>query len=77
MDQKQIDRLNELAASDAAVPGLSTGLGDLDLAISGLNQVRPDPAGRPARHGKDLHALNILLHAASSPGRAWPFSPWR
>ena len=49
------DRLNELAASDAAVPGLSTGLGDLDLAISGLN--KSDLillAARPGM-GKDLH----------------------
>ena len=32
------DRLSELAASDSAVPGLSTGLKDLDRAISGLNK---------------------------------------
>ena len=31
------DRLNELAASGSAVPGLSTGLSDIDSAISGLN----------------------------------------
>ena len=57
------DRLNELAASDAAVPGLSTGLGDLDLAISGLN--KSDLillAARPGM-GKTSMALNILLHA--------------
>ena len=53
------DRLNELAASDAAVPGLSTGLGDLDLAISGLN--KSDLillAARPGM-GKTSMALNI------------------
>ena len=32
------ERLNELAASDQAVPGLSTGLPDVDMAISGLNK---------------------------------------
>ena len=32
------ERLNELAASDSAVPGLSTGLPDVDMAISGLNK---------------------------------------
>ena len=32
------ERLAELAANDSAVPGLSTGLPDVDLAISGLNK---------------------------------------
>ena len=35
------ERLNELAASDSAVPGLSTGLPDVDMAISGLNKSDP------------------------------------
>ena len=48
------ERLNELAASDSAVPGLSTGLPDVDMAISGPEQVRSDPPGRPPRHGQDL-----------------------
>ena len=63
------DRLNELAASDAAVPGLSTGLGDLDLAISGLN--KSDLillAARPGM-GKTSMALNILLHAGKFSGQ--------
>ena len=72
------DRLNELAASDAAVPGLSTGLPDLDLAISGLN--KSDLillAARPGM-GKTSMALNILLHAGKFSGQdAWSFSPWR
>ena len=73
MDQKQIDRLNELAASDAAVPGLSTGLGDLDLAISGLN--KSDLillAARPGM-GKTSMALNILLHAGKFSGKSVAF----
>ena len=55
------DRLSELAASDNAIPGLSTGLRDLDRAISGLN--RSDLillAARPGM-GKTSMALNILL----------------
>lgn len=71
------DRLNELAASDAAVPGLSTGLGDLDLAISGLN--KSDLillAARPGM-GKTSMALNILLHAGKFSGKSVAFFPWR
>ena len=67
------DRLNELAASDAAVPGLSTGLGDLDLAISGLN--KSDLillAARPGM-GKTSMALNILLHAGKFSGKSVAF----
>ena len=63
------DRLNELAASDAAVPGLSTGLGDLDLAISGLN--KSDLillAARPGM-GKTSMALNVALSAARESGK--------
>ena len=67
------DRLNELAASDAAVPGLSTGLGDLDLAISGLN--KSDLillAARPGM-GKTSMALNILLRAGKFSGKSVAF----
>src|SRR5699024_1916559 len=32
------DRLSELASSESAIPGMSTGLRDLDRAISGLNR---------------------------------------
>ena len=67
------DRLNELAASDAAVPGLSTGLGALDLAISGLN--KSDLillAARPGM-GKTSMALNILLHAGKFSGKSVAF----
>lgn len=64
------DRLNELSASDSAVPGLSTGLGDLDRAIAGLN--RSDLillAARPGM-GKSSLALNIILHAGKFSGKA-------
>ena len=63
------DRLSELAASDSAVPGLSTGLRDLDRAISGLN--KSDLillAARPGM-GKTSMALNILLEAGKKSGK--------
>ena len=63
------DRLTELAASDSAIPGLSTGLTDLDRAISGLN--KSDLillAARPGM-GKTSMALNILLEAGKKSGK--------
>ena len=63
------DRLSELAASESAVPGLSTGLTDLDRAISGLN--KSDLillAARPGM-GKTSMALNILLEAGKRSGK--------
>ncbi|MCI8870610.1 MAG: replicative DNA helicase [Lawsonibacter sp.] len=67
------DRLAELAASDSPVPGLSTGLGDLDTAISGLN--KSDLillAARPGM-GKTSMALNILLYAGKFSGKSVAF----
>ena len=67
------ERLNELAASDSAVPGLSTGLPDVDAAISGLN--KSDLillAARPGM-GKTSMALNILLHAGKFSGKSVVF----
>ena len=62
------ERLAELAASDSAVPGLSTGLPDVDAAIAGLN--KSDLillAARPGM-GKTSFALNVLLHAGKFSG---------
>ena len=67
------DRLAELAASDRAIPGLSTGLRDLDRAISGLN--KSDLillAARPGM-GKTSMALNILLDAGKKSGKQVAF----
>ena len=67
------DRLAELAASDSAIPGLSTGLRDLDRAISGLN--KSDLillAARPGM-GKTSMALNILLDAGKKSGKQVAF----
>ena len=67
------DRLGELAASDAAIPGLSTGLRDLDRAISGLNDSDLILlAARPGM-GKTSFALNVLLHAGKFSGKTAVF----
>jgi replicative DNA helicase len=66
-------RLEELAASESAIPGLSTGLRDLDRAISGLN--KSDLillAARPGM-GKTSMALNILLDAGKKSGKKVAF----
>ena len=61
---KVFDRLTELSQSDSAIPGMSTGLRDLDKKINGLN--KSDLlliAARPAM-GKSAFALNIGLNVA-------------
>ena len=61
---KVYDRMNELAQSDSAIPGLSTGLRDLDMKINGLNKGNLLlVAARPAM-GKTSFALNIGLNVA-------------
>ena len=61
---KVFDHLTELSQSDSAIPGLSTGLRDLDTKINGLN--KSDlllVAARPAM-GKSAFALNLGLNVA-------------
>ena len=61
---KGFDRLTELSQSDSAIPGLSSGLRDLDTKINGLN--KSDlllVAARPAM-GKSAFALNIAVNVA-------------
>ena len=61
---KVFDRLTELSQSDSAIPGISTGMRDLDKKINGLN--KSDlilVAGRPAM-GKSAFALNLALNVA-------------
>ena len=58
------DHLTELSQSDSAIPGLSTGLRDLDTKINGLN--KSDLlliAARPAM-GKSAFSLNLGLAVA-------------
>ena len=62
--------LNEAAAAGDSVPGLTTGLVDLDTAILGLN--KSDLiliASRPGM-GKTSIALNIALHVAKTSEKA-------
>lgn len=61
---KVFDRLTELSQSDSVIPGMSTGMRDLDRKINGLN--KSDlllVAARPAM-GKSAFALNLALHVA-------------
>ena len=60
------DRLAELSQSDSLIPGLSTGLRDLDTKINGLN--KSDLlliAARPAM-GKSAFSLNIAVNVAKA-----------
>ena len=66
---KVFDRLTELSQSDSAIPGLSTGMADLDKKINGLN--KSDlllVAARPAM-GKSAFALNLALNVAKKYGK--------
>ena len=68
-----LDRLEELSRSDAAVPGLSTGLPDVDAAISGLNDSDLILlAARPGM-GKTSFALNVLLQVGKFSGKTAVF----
>ena len=61
---KVFDRLTELSQSDSMIPGLSSGLRDLDMKINGLN--KSDlilVAARPAM-GKSAFALNLGVNVA-------------
>ena len=70
---KVFDRLNELSQSDSAIPGLSTGLRDLDTRLNGLN--KSDLvllAARPAM-GKTAFALNLCLNVAKKYNKTVAF----
>lgn len=62
--------LNELAGSEKRLPGLPTGLVDLDKSILGLNNGELIiVAARPGM-GKTSIALNIALHVGKTAGKA-------
>ncbi|MBR2936948.1 MAG: replicative DNA helicase [Oscillospiraceae bacterium] len=64
------DHLTELSQSDSAIPGMSTGMRDLDKKINGLN--KSDlllVAARPAM-GKSAFALNLALNVAKKYKKA-------
>ena len=68
-----LDRLEERSRSDSAVPGLSTGLPDVDSAISGLNNSDLILlAARPGM-GKTSFALNVLLQVGKFSGKTAVF----
>ena len=59
------DQLTELSQSDSAIPGMSTGMRDLDKKINGLNKSDLVMlAARPAM-GKTAFALNVALNVAT------------
>ena len=70
---KVFDHLTELSQSDSAIPGLSTGLRDLDAKINGLNKGNLLLiAARPAM-GKTSFALNICLNVAKKYNKTVAF----
>ena len=67
------DRLEELARSGKDIPGLSTGLRDLDRKINGLNKTDLLLiAARPGM-GKTSMALNVALSVAKTSGKTVAF----
>lgn len=70
---KVFDQLDALAASGSSIPGLSTGIADLDTALTGMN---PSElillAARPGM-GKTSMALNILLNVGKHTGKTVVF----
>ena len=63
------ERLSEASKSDSSIPGLSTGLVDLDRFIMGLNDSDLILiASRPGM-GKTSIALNTALHVAKTSGK--------
>jgi len=66
---KVFARLTELSESDSAIPGLSSGLVDLDAKINGLNKYDLLlVAARPAM-GKTAFGLNIALNVAKKTNK--------
>lgn len=67
--QNVFDNLSEAASSGSKIPGISTGLPDLDRFILGLNKSELIlVAARPGM-GKTSIALNMALHAAMNLGK--------
>ena len=67
---EEIDRLEQAVTRDGALPGLATGIPDLDRLLGGLQNGRLYViAARPAM-GKSLLALQLARHAAHDAGGA-------
>ncbi len=70
---KVFDHLDELSQSDSAIPGLSTGLRDVDSKINGLNKGNLILiAARPAM-GKTSFAMNICMNVAKKYNKTVAF----
>jgi replicative DNA helicase len=64
------EQIREAAKNDGGIPGLSTGFGDVDNYIMGLNDTDLILiASRPGM-GKTSIALNIAMHVARETGKA-------
>ena len=71
--QRVFDAISEAAESESAIPGLSTGLPDLDNTILGLNPGDFNIiAARPGM-GKTSLALNIARHVGKNSGKTVAF----
>ena len=69
---EEIDRLEQAAKDDRDIPGLATGIGDLDRLLGGLQDGRLYVvAARPAM-GKSLLSLQFARHAAMRRATARP-----
>ncbi len=68
--QNVFTQISEASANGGGIPGLSTGLPDLDKTILGLNKGELIlVASRPGM-GKTSIALNLALHVAKTSGKA-------
>ena len=76
--QNVYDQLSEAAASESAVPGLTTGIGDLDRTILGMG---PGDliliASRPGMGKTSMGAEHRHARGPRPPKRPWPSFRWR
>ncbi len=68
--QSVFDRLSEAAASGSKLPGISTGLPDLDRIILGLNKGEFILIAARPGVGKTSIALNMAMYAAMNQGKS-------
>ncbi len=68
--QSVFDRLSEAAASSSKLPGISTGLPDLDRIILGLNKGEFILIAARPGVGKTSIALNMAMYAAMNQGKS-------
>ena len=71
--QRVFEAINEAAAGESAIPGLATGMSQLDNAILGLNGGDFDLIAARPGVGKTAIALNIALHVGKNSGKTVAF----